>query len=120
MGNERENNKVNVNIKVFVNWQNYSQKRNKQGRLTLYTALEQEVTWSDGLGEILEGNGAAIEETDGITGVEAFMLAAVGSNSSLEIVFKLLEDHPAAINPYVMPRLQQEVPTKKRNHADIV
>jgi len=87
----------------FVNWRIYSKVRNEQGRLPLFIALEQNVTWFDGgLCKILKGYGASIEYTDTVTGLEAFMLAAVGTNSNLETVYKLLQDHPAAINPYVI------------------
>jgi len=87
--------------KIHVNWRQYAKMKNQQGRLLLFTALEQSINWSDGLSNILQGNGAAIENTDVITGLEAFMLAAVGSNSNMETVFRLLQDHPGAINPYV-------------------
>jgi len=103
---------------IFVNWKICSQRKNEQGRLPLYTALEQSVKWSDGLHGILEGNGGAIEEADVITGLEAFMLAAIGRNSEMETVYRLLKNHPAAINPYVR-MTQQHISNKKRTHSDI-
>jgi len=90
------------NDDVFVNWRIYSQKKNELGRLPLFTASEQSIKWSDGLCNILAGYGAAIEEVDTVTGMEAFMLAGVGKASDMESVYKLLHDHPAAINPYVV------------------
>ena len=60
------------------------QKTNKQGCLLLFTACKQSVKWSNGLSSILEGSGAAIEEVDNVTGLEAFMLAAVEEKSNLE------------------------------------
>lgn len=86
----------------YINREVYSKIRNKNGRWNLFIAIENGLKWSDGLEEILEGNGAAIEETDIETELEAFMLAAVeGSNSNVETVYKLLQDHPGAIIPYV-------------------
>jgi len=90
------------NDDIFVNWKVFSNIKNKQGRLPLFIALEEGVKWSDGLDMILKGNGGAIENVDAVTGFEAFMLSAVGTNSNLETVFNLLQDHPAAINPYVV------------------
>jgi len=87
---------------TMVNWKIFSHRKNKQGRLPLFIALEQGVKWSDGLNEILKGYGGAIEHVDVATGLEAFMLSAAGTNTNLETVFMLLHDHPAAINPYVM------------------
>jgi len=86
---------------VFVNWKIFSRNRNEHGRLLLFTALENSIKWSDSLCKIVEGYGAAIEETDTVTALEAFMLAAVGTNSNMETVYNLLQYHPAAINPYV-------------------
>jgi len=92
---------LNMYDKVFVNWKIYSKKKNHESRLPLFTASEQNIKWSDGLFNILEGYGAAIEEADTVTGLEAFMLAGIGRNSDMEAVYMLLQDHPAAINPYV-------------------
>jgi len=111
-GNDTQYDDVCDKDAIFVNWKVYSQKRNEQGRLLLYTALEQGVRWSNGLREIWEGNRAAIEEVDTITGLEAFMMAAVERNSSMETVYKLLIDHPGAINPYV--RLTQQLASNRK------
>jgi len=100
-----EKDNTNCNLResddVFVNWKLYSHCTNEKGRLPLFTASEQGVKWSEGLGMIVNGNGGAIEDIDVITGLEAFMLAAIGNNSDMETVYKLLQDHPAAINPHV-------------------
>lgn len=80
---------------IFVNWSIFSQARNEQGRLPLYSLVEQNVKWSDGLCNVLEDNGAAIYERDE-RGLEAFMLAAIGEKSNLETVYKLLEFYPVA------------------------
>jgi len=93
---------------LFINWRIYSKNRDEQGRLPLFTALEHNLELSDGLDKIWENNGAAVEEADITTGLEAFMLAAVGSNSYIGTIFHLLQDHPAALNPYVTT-IQQNV-----------
>jgi len=86
---------------LFISWSIYSKNRDKQDRLPLFIALEKNMKWSDGLDKIWESNRAAVEEADVTTGLEAFMLAAVGSNSNIGTIFHLLQDHPAVINPYV-------------------
>jgi len=102
MGNEKYYNDFDAIFRYyFVNWKIYSQIKNEQGRYPLVIASEQSITWSDGLCQILKGYGGAIEEVDVLTGLEAFMLAAIGTNSDMETVYNLLLDHPAAINPYV-------------------
>jgi len=85
----------NDKIAMFANWNTYAKQKNEQGRLPLFTALSEGVTWYDGVGSILKGNGAAIETVDVVTALQAFMVA--GTSSSLETVFLLLQDHPAAI-----------------------
>jgi len=95
---------------VYVNWRIYAKKKNyENGRSLLFTAIVNNIKWSEGLCNILQGNGTAIEDRDAVTGLEAFMLAAVGAKSNMESVFRLLQDHPAAINPYVARiTIQQE------------
>ena len=90
-------------VRFYVNWDTCAKHKCKyNGRLPLFTAAAKDFNLShDGLGHILKGNGAAIEDVDPVTGVEAFMLSASGSNSKLEAVYTLLVDHPAAIMPYV-------------------
>jgi len=102
MGNENYYGTLGNDDHVFVNCRILSQTKNKQGRLLLFTASEKNIKWSDGLCNILESYGAAIEEVDAVTGLEAFMLAGIGDESDMETVYKLLQDHPAAINPYVV------------------
>jgi len=86
---------------ALVNWNVCANMKHRQDRWTLFTAIERNLTWSEGLCEILKHNGAAIEDVDTVTNLEAFMLAGVGPNSDLETVFMLLQDHPGAIIPYV-------------------
>jgi len=105
---------------IFVNWRVYSRTRNDEGRLPLFTASEQSVKWSNGVCAILKGYGAAIEDVDVVTGLEVFMLAAVGEESDLETVYNLLLDHPAAINPHVViPQKQngRSLEIKKRKRS---
>jgi len=90
---------------------------------TLFIASQQNVKWSDGLCNILNGYGAAIEDADVVTGLEAFMLAAAGKESDLETIYNLLLDHPAAINPYViLPQKQNDHSSelKKRKRSQLV
>jgi len=110
MGNE----KVLFNDKDVIlirNWRVHARTKNDEDRLPLFIASQQNVKWSDGLGNILNGYGAAIEDVDVKTGLEAFMLAAAGKESDLETIYKLLLDHPAAINPYVI------LPQKQNDHS---
>jgi len=104
---------------IIVDWSLYSSMKNEQGRLPLFTALNRGLKWSDGLNTILKGNGGAIEDVDVTTGLEAFMYSAVGTNSNLETVFKLLQDHPAAINPYVVPVGQHPISDRKRKLSEL-
>ena len=88
--------------RLYVNWKSYATERNtNNGRLPLFAAAEGNLNLGNGIGHILQANRAAIEEVDPVTGLEAFRLAAVGSDSKLESVYTLLQDYPAAINPHV-------------------
>jgi len=109
--------KLETGDDVFVNWKIYAQNKNHEGRLPLFAASEQNIKWSEGLLKILEGYGAAIEEADIVTGLEAFMLASIGKNSNMETVYKLLQDHPAAINPYVVVKQEPVSNDKKRKFS---
>jgi len=80
----------------------YIRLRDDRGRWLLCTAAEKGMKWEDGLREILDAGMPAVEETDIITSLEPFMLAAAGPNNcNLEGIFRLLQEHPAAIIPYV-------------------
>jgi len=118
MDNEKYHDELRDNDDIFVNWTIYSKIKNEDGRLPLFIASEQSIKWSDSVCEILEGNGGAIEDADVNTGLEAFMLAGVGRKSDMETVFKLLQDHPAAINPYVRKPQHQKVVNKKRKFVN--
>ena len=82
---------------LYVNWTQWS--KENDNRSPLFAAAEENLTLSDELHHILRFDGSAT--VDPVTGLEAFMLAAVGEDSKLESVYVLLENHPAAINPYV-------------------
>jgi len=104
-------------VGLYVNWNVCAKTKNvhQNGRLPLFTAVEENLALSEGLCDVLKGNPAAIENVDPVTGLEAFMLAAVGPKSRFESVYKLLEDHPAAIIPYVkVSSAEQSVSSRKR------
>lgn len=91
----------------YVNWEVCSkQKMNMDAFRYLWP---ENLKFSKGLGDILKANGVAIENANHLTGLEAFMLAAVGANSQLEIVQKLLEDYLSAIIPHVRKNHQPPV-----------
>jgi len=96
---------THLSCSIFVNWKVYAKTKQSDGRWALFTAIEKGLNWSDGLDKILDANGAAIEDQDVVTGLEAFMLAAVVSSNPnrryMESIYKLLRDYPPAIIPYV-------------------
>jgi len=98
-------------VMLRKNWRVCARTKNDEGRLPLFIASQQNAKWSDGLCNILNGYGAAIEDADVATGLEAFMLAAAGKESDVETIYNLLLDHPAAINPYVI------LPQKQNDHS---
>lgn len=76
--------------------------KDRHGRWFLCTAVEAAATkgtWEGegGLGEIFTANMAAVDDTDVVTGLEPFMLAGMGPNSSLEVIYHLLRENPPAI-----------------------
>jgi len=93
-----QENKTKRILALYVNW---DQLANDTNRSPLFVAAEANIGMSQGLNSILQGDGAAIENTDPVTGMEAFMLAAIGSNSKLESIYVLLENHPGVIIPHV-------------------
>ena len=93
--NKGTGNKIHA---LYVNWDQWG-KRNE--RSPLFAACEANIRPSEGLLRILHTYNPAIHNVDAQTGLEAFMLAAVGSESKLESVYVLLENHPAVISPYV-------------------
>eukprot|EP00555_Chaetoceros_dichaeta_P012816 CAMPEP_0198257416 /NCGR_PEP_ID=MMETSP1447-20131203/7116_1 /TAXON_ID=420782 /ORGANISM="Chaetoceros dichaeta, Strain CCMP1751" /LENGTH=109 /DNA_ID=CAMNT_0043944327 /DNA_START=713 /DNA_END=1042 /DNA_ORIENTATION=+ len=75
-------------------------RRRRRYRLPLCIAAAQSFQWYEPkqqlLQKILKANMAAIEVTDSSSGLEPFMLAAVGLESDLEAVFRLLVEYPVA------------------------
>ena len=65
---------VNENQQCFINWSTCSSIPNRQGRFPLHLAAEENVSWDDGLNEIVEYHPPAIESLDVSTGLELFML----------------------------------------------
>ena len=62
----------------------------------LATAAVKLIKWPD-MQQIFTVNMAEIQEIDTVTGIPMFMLAAVGKDSDLELVFRLLKDFPPAL-----------------------
>jgi len=96
------------NCTLCMNWSTYAKIPNPENhnRFPLYTALTRRCLNNKEnktmFHRILKGNGGAVSNPDTITNLEAFMLAAVGPTSCLEIVYTLLEHWPAAVQPYVV------------------
>jgi len=87
----------------YYNWNQPARTKDPLGRLPLAIAAERSVSWSsarshDGAGGwlpmVLRENLAAIEDTDPVTGLSMFMLAAVGEDSDWEAVYRLLVEFP--------------------------
>jgi len=95
---------------TYYNW-NQSARRihgkslNGGRRLPLFVAAAQDMRWTSSGGsggggwlkQILMANRAAIEDTDLVTGLNPFMLAAAGMGSDFEAVYRLLVEHPIAL-----------------------
>merc|ERR1719401_2399074 len=104
--NGRNEYKADSNIiALYVNWEQWAE---HNGRSPLHGAAEANLCWEE-LKPILQRDKAAILAVDPKTNMEAFMLAAVGSDSKLESVYALLENHPAAVSPYVVRRNAYEI-----------
>merc|ERR1712157_343830 len=84
-------------LALYVDWEQWAE---HNGRSPLHGAAEANLCWEE-LNPILRRDKAAILAVDPKTNMEAFMLAAVGSDSKLESVYALLENHPGAVIPYV-------------------
>ena len=97
MGNEE----ISRQKEIFVNFATYSRsKKNTDNNLPLFIASKRKMKWREGLSDIVKGYPKAIEDIDWISGLEAFMLAALGARSDLETIYQLLLYHPSAINIY--------------------
>lgn len=82
---------------LYYDWKSCAKIEDDLGRLPLFIAAESSLKWSDCLRNIFVANMAAIELTDPATALKPFMLAAVGLDSTLEAVYELLREYPAAI-----------------------
>jgi len=103
---------------IFNDWKIQTRERDNHRRLPLMQMAANNLNWSDGLQKIFEAYMPAIEETDTVTGLELFMLAAVGQDSNMEAVYNLLKLNPVAImprNPHIY--LDQENSRKRNNPA---
>jgi len=81
---------------MYFDWKAFARTEDGAGRLPLFTAAERCAGWSN-LRKIFAANMPVIEVTDPVTGLEPFMLAAVGKKSDLESIYGLLREFPAAI-----------------------
>ena len=108
MGNEE----ISRQKDFFVNFATYSSMKRTDNNLPLFTASKRKMKWREGLSDIVKGYPKAIEDVDWISGLEAFMLAALGVQSDLETIYQLLLYHPSAINLYAST---SETKKRKRN-----
>lgn len=77
---------------------------NEYGRSQLMTAAAISLRW-EYMERIFDAYGAAIYEIDTVTGLSVAMLAAVGPNSDIESVYRMLKEYPHALIPsYFAPR----------------
>ena len=82
---------------TYRDWKAQARTKNRHNhRYPLHTAAARSIRWSEWLQKILCANLAAIEVTDGVSGLEPFMPAAAGSNNCLEATYNLLRENPAA------------------------
>lgn len=88
-------------LAVFVNWKICARMKDKRGRLPLFSAVEKGLRWFKEIDQILEAYMPALEERDVVTGLDPFMLAAVGLNSDVEAVYHLLLENPAACRDFL-------------------
>ena len=85
-----------LEVMTSCNMERWSRRRSEDGRLPLFTLLATSLKWIHIKG-IFFANMLAIYETDALTGLKAFMLAAVGAHSDLESIYRLCRENPAAL-----------------------
>jgi len=74
----------------------WSRNIDKEDRLPLVTSAALSLNWSD-MDLIFAANKLAIYETDEVTGLPLCLLAAVGQESDIESVYRLLREYPPAL-----------------------
>jgi|EP01083_Nonionella_stella_P029909 ankyrin repeat protein len=79
-------------LKKIINkfpWSVSSQDRN--GRLPIHVAAETNLTWQNGMKDLVQANEGSIEAADSkVTGLYPFALAAAGKSSDLNTVYNLI------------------------------
>lgn len=68
--------------------------RDGAGRLPIHIATEIGLRWDEGIADIVFANSNGLEEKHCVTGLYAFMTSAVGPDSDLETIFRLLRERP--------------------------
>lgn len=81
---------------MYFDWKASARIEDRVGRFPLFTAAERSARWFT-MRKIFAANMPVIEATDPVTGLEPFMLAAVGKKSDLESIYGLLREYPAAV-----------------------
>jgi len=81
---------------IHYNARKWAKTRDSVGRLPLCIAADRSLEWLD-VQSIFAVNMPAIEEKDILTGLQLFMLAAVGLDSKLESIYQLLRAFPSTI-----------------------
>jgi len=74
----------------------WSKIKDEEDRLPLATSAALSQKWSD-IEPIFAANKLAIYETDEVTGLPLCLLAAVGLDSDIESVYRLLKEYPPAL-----------------------
>lgn len=72
--------------------------------LPLHIAVNEGISWNDGMREILESNQLASGYVDPFTGLFSFMVAAQWKQNSLDDVFNLLQSNPGVVESCAVVR----------------
>lgn len=86
----------NMYYDTKVWWKPHTYVEDGNGRLPLFIGAERSLKWLD-MRQIFVLNMPAIERSDVVTGLEVFMLAASGTFSDLESVYRLLREFPSVV-----------------------
>jgi len=89
------------NLPMYYNMKRWVNRRGKDGRLPLSTAVTRSLKWSC-VNEIFKLNMPAINEIDILTGLPLFMLAAATTDrpergGDIELIYNLLKEYPSAM-----------------------
>lgn len=77
----------------------WSRNKDKEDRLPLVTSAALSLKWSD-MEQIFTANKVAIYGTDEVTSLPLCLLAAVGQESDIESIYRLLREYPPALMHY--------------------